>query len=157
MRSKPSHAWVKITPSTSKLMRWWKIQWYIFLVIMPSTRILFIELTETTIDKWQRAWPLMSSVHRRVVAARSVMDLRSVGASRALTYSTDRIEGERWFQTGGHSTSTVTEEQLLICSCTYYSHPSARSGWVGEWQQNHLQVCLQMSIRTWCHQTLFRK
>lgn len=39
--------------------------------------------------------PLKSSVQRRVVAARSVMDLRSVGSSWAFTYSTRRTERER--------------------------------------------------------------
>lgn len=83
--------------------------------------------------------PLKSSVQRRVVAARSVMDLRSVGSSWAFTYSTRRIERERslWLDSFKH---VVTPPRMPYMN--------------GSWFAAVLTVALSLHSETeWPHAT----
>lgn len=91
-------------------------------------------------------WPLKSSVQRRVVAARSVMDLRSVDSSWAFTYSARRKERKTFYKTCGHHTVNPTYENLSVS--TYYNPPSLRWDWTGAWYQDHIRRYLHIHTRS---------
>lgn len=69
--------------------------------------------------------PLKSSVHSRVVAARSVMDLRSVGCSTALTYS---VICERHLKHGLNADAILYMNRLAGWR-THWSHCVAHRRW----------------------------